>query len=210
MSPEVKTISLEAAASEIHQECEGLSDSKLLYFFLVGAGISKPPVKLASEIIDDCREVAKKYRRDIEPNDKSLVNAYSHWFKLAYPALNHRRGYLESLIRDRNISQANFRLAHLLLEKKITFQRTRTWKRSTDPRFEEKAARVLDLYGACPVDGVVVCFDEFGPISLQPYPGHCYAQRKRPWRQRATYTRRGGVGYFFGGYDVHADVLFGG
>ena len=22
--------------------------------------------------------------------------------------------------------------------------------------------------------------------------------------------RRGGVGYFFGGYDVHADVLFGG
>jgi hypothetical protein len=56
----------------------------------------------------------------------------------------------------------------------------------------------------------VVCFDEFGPISLQPYPGHCYAQRKRPWRRRATYVRRGGVGYFFGAYDVHADVLFGG
>jgi len=54
---------------------------------------------------------------------------------------------------------------------------------------------------------VVVSFDEFGPISLQPYPGHCYAQRKRPWRQRATYVRRGGVGYFFGAYDVHADVL---
>ena len=57
---------------------------------------------------------------------------------------------------------------------------------------------------------MVVSFDEFGPISLQPYPGHCYAQRKRPWRQRATYVRRGGVGYFFGAYDVHADVLFGG
>src|SRR5205085_6514034 len=44
----------------------------------------------------------------------------------------------------------------------------------------------------------------------QPYPGYCYAQRKRPWRRRATYVRRGGVGYFFGAYDVHADVLFGG
>ena len=34
--------------------------------------------------------------------------------------------------------------------------------------------------------------------------------RKRSWRRRATYVRRGGVGYFFGAYDVHADVLFGG
>src|SRR5439155_12541203 len=84
------------------------------------------------------------------------------------------------------------------------------WKRSTDPLFEAKATRIMAFYRTCPTDGVVVCFDEFGPISLQPYPGHCYAQRKRPWRRRATYVRRGGVGYFFGGYDVHADVLFGG
>jgi hypothetical protein len=41
-------------------------------------------------------------------------------------------------------------------------------------------------------------------------PGHCYAQRKRSSRRRATYVGRGGVGYCFGGYDVHADVLFGG
>ena len=34
----------------------------------------------------------------------------------------------------------------------------------------------MALYRTCPSDGVVVCFDEFGPISLQPYPGHCYAQ----------------------------------
>jgi len=68
----------------------------------------------------------------------------------------------------------------------------------------------MALYRTCPTDGVVVSFDEFGPISLQPYPGHCYAQRKRPSRRRAAYVRRNGVGYFFGGYDVHADVLFGG
>src|SRR5919197_5438918 len=101
-------------------------------------------------------------------------------------------------------------LRSILREKNVTFQRTRTWKRSPDPLFEQKATRIMALYRTCPSDGVVVCFDEFGPISLQPYPGHCYAQRKRPWRQRATYVRRGGVGYFFGAYDVHADVLFGG
>jgi hypothetical protein len=66
----------------------------------------------------------------------------------------------------------------------------------------------MALYRACPADGVVVCFDEFGPISL-PYPGHCYAQRKRPCRRRATYVRHGGVGYFFGAYDVHDDLLCG-
>jgi hypothetical protein len=32
----------------------------------------------------------------------------------------------------------------------------------------------------------------------------------RSWRRRATYTRRGGIGYCFGAYDVHADLLFGG
>jgi len=60
------------------------------------------------------------------------------------------------------------------------------------------ATRIMALYRTCPSDGVVVCFDEFGPISLQPYPGHGYAQRKRPWRRRATYVRRGGIRYFFG------------
>jgi DDE superfamily endonuclease len=99
----------------------------------------------------------------------------------------------------------------MLREKNVTFQRTRSWKRSTDPAFEAKATRIMALYRTCPSDGVVVCFDEFGPISLQPYPGHCYAQRKRPGDDEPrTYVRRGGVGYFFGAYDVHHDVPFGG
>lgn len=123
-------------------------------------------------------------------------------------SLRRLKGYLERRRVVRSISIETLRC--ILREKHVTFQRTRTWKRSTDPAFEDKAARVMALYRACPSDGVVVCFDEFGPISLQPYPGHCYARRKRPWRRRATYTRRGGVGYFFGAYDVHADLLFGG
>ena len=122
-------------------------------------------------------------------------------------SLRRLKGYLERRRVVRCIAVETLR--SILRERNVTFQRTRTWKRSTDPLFEAKATRIMALYRTCPTDGVVVSFDEFGPISLQPYPGHCYAQRKRPWRQRATYVRRGGVGYFFGAYDVHADVLFG-
>jgi hypothetical protein len=123
-------------------------------------------------------------------------------------SLRRLKGYLE---RRRIVPSISIEtLRSILREKHITFQRTRSWKRSTDPAFEDKATRIMALYRTCPSDGVVVCFDEFGPISLQPYPGHCYAQRKRPWRRRATYVRRGGVGYFLGAYDVHGDVLFGG
>jgi hypothetical protein len=74
----------------------------------------------------------------------------------------------------------------------------------------DSSTGIMALYRACPTDAAVVCFDEFGPISLQPYPGHCNAQRKRRWWRRATYVRGGGVRYFFGAYDVHRDVLFGG
>jgi transposase len=132
----------------------------------------------------------------------TLGEPLTHW------SLRRLKGYLERRKIVPSISIETLRC--MLREKHVTFQRSRSWKRSRDPLFEDKAARVMALYRTCPSDGVVVCFDEFGPISLQPYPGHCYAQRKRPWLRRATYTRRNGVGYFFGAYDVHADVLFGG
>ena len=55
------------------------------------------------------------------------------------------------------------------------------------PRLRAKAERVLGLYRAKPDDGVVVCFDEMGPIQLIPHHGSGWAQSKRPERLRATY-----------------------
>ena len=107
----------------------------------------------------------------------TLGEPLTHW------SLRRLKSYLERRKVVRSIAIETLR--SILREKNVTFQRTRTWKRSTDPLFEQKATRVMALYRACPTNGVVVCFDEFGPISLQPYPGHCYAQRKRPWRRRA-------------------------
>jgi transposase len=93
-------------------------------------------------------------------------------------------------------------LRALLHQEGVSFQRLKTWKRSTDPDFEAKKNRILHLYGlmdgtsdAQPGDpDVVVCVDEFGPLNLQPHPGRHWATRgggaaQPRRRQRATYTR---------------------
>jgi len=100
-------------------------------------------------------------------------------------------------------------LRQTLIAAGLSHQRTRSWKWSPDPDFQSKAERVLSLYRAKPKDGVVVCFDEMGPIQLIPHHGSGWAQAKRPERLRATYSKNNGVRYLFGAYDVHQDRLHG-
>jgi transposase len=98
-------------------------------------------------------------------------------------------------------------LGSVLAEAGLSFQRTRTWKASPDPAYEQKAARILELCEQPPPDGPVVSFDQMGPVSLRPTAGAGWAARGRPERQRADYNRRAGTRYVFGAYDVHADRL---
>lgn len=103
-------------------------------------------------------------------------------------------------------------LRRILKSLGITAQRTRTWKKSNDPYFEQKKSWVLSAYRgaeAGTLDGVVVCFDECGPISLKPHAGSGWFQKRRPARQRATYRRLRGVRKFLGAYDVGGDWLWG-
>jgi hypothetical protein len=82
----------------------------------------------------------------------------------------------------------------------LSHQRTHSWRWSPDPDFQAKAERVSGLYRDCPPGGVAVCFDEMGPIQLIPHQGSGWAQRKRPERLRATYSKPGSVRYLFGAY----------
>jgi len=103
-------------------------------------------------------------------------------------------------------------LRRVLQSMGITAQRTRTWKWSNDPLFELKKDWVLAAYQgaeAGTVDGVVVSFDECGPISLKPHPGAGWFPTRRPGRQRATYNRNHGVRKLLGAYDVGADRFWG-
>src|ERR1700728_1813248 len=128
----------------------------------------------------------------------------------------------EGVVDD--ISHEGLRI--LLREEGVTFQRLKTWKASTDPRYAQKKARIEQLYAiadreAVPDDGdpeVVFCVDEFGPLNLQPRPGRQWApasgKGKEPGRaprrrMRATYTRTEGVRHLFAAYELGEDKLYG-
>ena len=74
-------------------------------------------------------------------------------------------------------------LRALLREEGVSFQRLKTFKVSNDPNYEARNNRVLELYAIAdgyswpgPGDPTVVfCFDEFGPLNLQPHPGRQWA-----------------------------------
>ena len=123
-----------------------------------------------------------------------------------------------------DISHEGLRL--LLREEGVSFQAVKTWKTSTDPDYEAKKNRVLELYAIA--DGkaepglgdptVVVCFDEFGPLNLMPHPGRQWApvaagqgtqDTPRRRRRRATYKRPHGVRHLLAGYDLSRDKLYG-
>jgi transposase len=114
----------------------------------------------------------------------------------------------------------------LLREEGVTFQRLKTWKTSKDPRYQQKKARVEQLYAIAdretpPRDGdpeVVFCVDEFGPLNLQPRPGRQWAavsgKGKEPGREprprmRATYHRTEGVRHLLAACELGEDKLFG-
>lgn len=104
-------------------------------------------------------------------------------------------------------------LRTLLHRSGASYQRTRTWKVSPDPNYQAKRDRIRSLYARAEAGtlrgAVVVCFDEFGPLSIRPQQGWCWASRRRTQRRRSDYNRRHGVRYLLGAYDVGADLLWG-
>lgn len=128
----------------------------------------------------------------------------------------------EGVVDD--ISHEGLRL--VLREEGVSFQAIKTWKTSTDPDYETKKNRILELYAIAdgqtpPGPGdptVVICMDEFGPLNLQPRPGRQWAPAAtgrgtpgapRRRRRRATYTRPHGVRHLLAGYDLSTDRLYG-
>ena len=99
------------------------------------------------------------------------------------------------------------RLRQILHARGISFQRTRTWKESTDPDKDAKLDRIEYVTSHYP--DRCFAFDQFGPLSIRPCHGVCRAPRKHPARLRATYHRRHGIRYFHGCYSLGDDQLRG-
>ena len=153
-------------------------------------------------------------RIDDTARDKIRAVALARPWDLGEPgtrwSLTTLRRYLVRKRIVNGVSKEHLR--RILSSLGITAQRTRTWKWSTDPLYEEKKAWVLAAYKAAEagtIDGVVVSFDECGPISLKPQAGSGWFPPGRPARRRATYNRRSGTRKLMGAYDVGADHLWG-
>lgn len=154
----------------------------------------------------------------------ALARPADHGLPFSTWSLSKLADYLvtEGVVDD--ISHEGLRL--LLREEGVSFQAVKTWKASTDPDYETKKNRVLELYAIAdgtrqPGPGdptVIMCFDEFGPLNLMPHPGRQWApaahgrgsqDRPRRRRRRATYKRPHGVRHLLAGYDLSTDRLYG-
>jgi transposase len=131
---------------------------------------------------------------------EKLGRPFTHW------SLRKLAGYLsDNPVRVVKIGRERLRL--LMHERRISFQRTRTWKDSKDPdreakldRIEHVTSRFLDRCFA---------FDQFGPLSIRPCHGVAWAKEKHPDRLPATYHRTHGIRYFHGCYSLGGDQLWG-
>lgn len=121
-------------------------------------------------------------------------------------SLTKLRDYLIGTGRVDSISVETLR--RILHDGGVSWQATKTWKASTDPDFDTKMRRVLDLYDHPPADGRVICVDEFGPLNLQPRPGRAWRPRHQPVRLRATYTRQQGVRHMIAALDLATGKLY--
>jgi tetratricopeptide (TPR) repeat protein len=135
-----REIDLATAISEIKQAREETEGGKSPFFIIAGGGISAPFIPLASEITQECKTVATKYGRASEPPSNLPLDAYSHWFERAFPQAIQRQRYFKKLMEGKPISHANFRLAHLLSEKRLATL-------VVTPNFDDFLSRALTLFG---------------------------------------------------------------
>jgi len=154
------------------------------------------------------REITDEMRARIveivDSHPQELGEPYTTW------SLSHLRTYLMGTGVVRTISKERLRV--ILIEEGHTTQTTKGWKYSPDPDFSTKAARLRRLYRAAEsgsLAGVLVCFDEHGPVTPIPKAGRGWWPKRRLGRIRANYRKPHGVAQFFGVYDVGADQLFG-
>jgi hypothetical protein len=120
-------ISLEQAVAEIksaHFACSSEEQHRTCavrrFFYIIGAGVSHPPIPLACGIVARCRDRISKcdpHRADTLAQklaDQPPSECYETYFREAYPSPFQRADFLRSLIDHTKVSHANLRLAHLL------------------------------------------------------------------------------------------------
>jgi len=126
---------------------------------------------------------------------------FTHW------SVRKLAAYLRAYGHDRRVVIGRERLRLILREHYVSFQRTRTWKESTDPDKDAKLDRIEYVTSHFPMR--CFAFDQFGPLSIRPCHGSAWAPESTPVRLPATYHRTHGIRYFHGCYSLGDDQLWG-
>lgn len=130
--------------------------------------------------------------RLLSPDDEDFViqTATTRPTKLGQPFTRWSIRKLAAFLRKvhgRVIHIGREALRMLLARRGVTFQRTKTWKESTDPDRDAKLDRiehVLEHFA-----DRAFAFDEFRPLGIRPTAGSCWAEQGRPGQLPATYHR---------------------
>ncbi|EEL83482.1 Tetratricopeptide repeat domain protein [Bacillus cereus AH1271] len=109
------------------------------FFFIVGAGISSDSVPLAGEIITRCKEKINAQDEDKGISGGSGAEEYSNWLQRAFPHSISRQNFFRELIENKNITNANFKLAHLLSAGNLA-------NIVVTPNFDDFLSRALTLF----------------------------------------------------------------
>ncbi|WP_455644416.1 helix-turn-helix domain-containing protein [Micromonospora carbonacea] len=150
--------------------------------------------------------------RQISPDEEQFIveTANTRPEKLGRPFTRWSIRKLADLLRVHSVRRVRIgrkRLRQILHRHRITFQRTKTWKESTDPHRDAKLARIEYVTSHFPQR--VFAFDEFGPLVIRPQAGTAWVPAGHPHRLPANYHKLHGVRQFHGCYSVGDDQLWG-
>lgn len=93
------------------------------FFFTVGAGISRPPVPAAREMIDEWKQMASnngRVPRLPSGGNPTTLDLYEAWFKCACTDNASRQDYMRRKIQDQLVSPANYKLAKIVNHRRLT------------------------------------------------------------------------------------------
>jgi len=101
-------------------------------------------------------------------------------------------------------------IQRFLQRKGIQLSRIRTWCISTDPEFAEKAADIVGLYLAPPVNAIVICVDEKPSMqALSRKTGYVQAKNGKTVRAIKSTYKRNGTRNLFAALEVATGTVHG-
>jgi tetratricopeptide (TPR) repeat protein len=109
------------------------------FFFMVGAGISRPPIPAAAEMIAEWKKTS-----NLRTAPGDALDQYAAFFQDVYPSNRERQEYIRTKIRNQLLPLASYKLAKIIQQGKLT-------KIVLTTNFDTFIYKALDYLGSDPL-----------------------------------------------------------